>query len=58
MKKIFKLFYCSESELIPESVGTGIGLAIVHQLATAMNGTVDVVNRDPGVNFKLSFPIV
>lgn len=58
MKKIFKLFYRSESELTRETVGTGIGLAIVHQLATAMNGTVDVVNRDPGVEFKLSFPIV
>ena len=58
MKKIFKLFYRSESELTRETVGTGIGLAIVHQLATAMNGTVDVVNRDPGVEFKLSFSLV
>lgn len=31
MKKIFQLFYRSESELTRETVGTGIGLALVHQ---------------------------
>jgi len=36
MKKIFKLFYRSESELTRETVGTGIDLALVHQLARAM----------------------
>jgi signal transduction histidine kinase len=57
MKKIFRLFYRTESELTRETVGTGIGLAIVHQLATAMSGKVDVVNRDPGAEFRVSFPI-
>jgi signal transduction histidine kinase len=56
MKKIFELFYRTESELTRETVGTGIGLAIVHQLATAMNGNVDVVNSDPGAEFRISFP--
>lgn len=56
MKKIFKLFYRSESELTRETVGTGIGLAIVHQLTTAMDGTVDVQNRNPGAEFVVSFP--
>jgi signal transduction histidine kinase len=56
MKKIFELFYRTESELTRETVGTGIGLAIVHQLATAMNGKVDVVNSDPGAEFRISFP--
>jgi signal transduction histidine kinase len=56
MKKIFKLFYRSESELTRETVGTGIGLAIVHQLTTAMNGKVDVINREPGAEFKITFP--
>ncbi len=56
LEKIFRLFYRSESELTRETVGTGIGLAIVHQLATAMGGTVDVVNRDPGAEFRVSFP--
>jgi signal transduction histidine kinase len=56
MKKIFRMFYRSESELTRETVGTGIGLAIVHQLATAMDGKVDVVNADPGAEFRISFP--
>jgi signal transduction histidine kinase len=55
MKKIFKLFYRTESELTRETVGTGIGLAIVHQLTTAMNGKVDVSNRDQGAQFNVSF---
>ncbi|MDH4048709.1 MAG: HAMP domain-containing histidine kinase [Gammaproteobacteria bacterium] len=58
MKKIFQLFYRSESELTRETVGTGIGLAIVHQLAIAMKGKVDVVNRDPGAEFRVEFPSV
>ncbi len=53
MKKIFKLFYRSGNELTRETVGTGIGLALVHQLVLAMNGTVDVVNRKPGVEFQV-----
>ena len=55
MKKIFELFYRSESELTRETVGTGIGLAIVHQLTLAMNGKIDVINRQPGAEFKVSF---
>ena len=54
MKKIFKLFYRTESELTRETVGTGIGLAIVHQLTTAMNGKVDVVNAEPGAEFRVT----
>ncbi len=56
MKKIFRLFYRAENELTRETVGTGIGLALVQQLASAMHAEVDVVNRDPGVEFQLSFP--
>jgi signal transduction histidine kinase len=57
LKKIFRLFYRSESELTRETVGTGIGLAIVHQLARAMGGSVDVVNANPGAEFRLWFPL-
>ena len=57
MKKIFQLFYRSESELTRETVGTGIGLAIVHQLAVAMDGSVDMVNADPGAEFRFWFSI-
>ena len=56
MKKIFKLFYRAESELTRETVGTGIGLAIVHQLSAAMNGKADVINQEPGAEFRVSFP--
>ncbi len=56
MRKIFKLFYRSENELTRETVGTGIGLALVHQLAQAMNAKVDVVNCEPGAEFRLTFP--
>jgi signal transduction histidine kinase len=55
MKKIFKLFYRSENELTRETVGTGIGLALVNQLTTAMKGSVDVVKMQPGVEFSISF---
>ena len=58
MQKIFELFYRSESELTRETVGTGIGLAIVHQLTIAMDGSVDMVNVEPGAEFRLKFRTV
>lgn len=58
MKKIFRLFYRSENELTRETIGTGIGLALVSQLAAAMGGRVDVVNRHPGAAFRIIFPVV
>jgi signal transduction histidine kinase len=58
MRKIFKLFYRTESELTRETVGTGIGLALVSQLTLAMHGRTDVVNEQPGVEFRLIFPTI
>ena len=55
MRKIFKLFYRSENELTRETLGTGIGLALVQQLAQAMNAKVDVVNCDVGAEFRIIF---
>ncbi len=55
MKKIFRIFYRPESELTRETVGTGIGLALVHQLARSMGAEVDVVNREPGAEFRARF---
>jgi len=52
-RKIFQLFYRTGSELTRETVGTGIGLALVMQLTQAMNGRIDVVNRDPGAEFSI-----
>jgi len=58
MQKIFQLFYRTESELTRETVGTGIGLAIVHQLTLAMNGSIDMINADPGAEFRITFPVI
>jgi signal transduction histidine kinase len=57
LKKIFELFYRAENELTRETVGTGIGLALVRQLASAMGGRVDVRNCEPGAEFRLEFPL-
>lgn len=56
MKKIFQLFYRSESELTRETIGTGIGLALVHQMIVNMNGQIDIVNTEPGAEFRVKFP--
>jgi two-component system phosphate regulon sensor histidine kinase PhoR len=57
MKKIFELFYRTERELTRETVGTGIGLALVHELATGMGGSVDVRNAEPGAEFRVRLPL-
>jgi two-component system phosphate regulon sensor histidine kinase PhoR len=57
LKRIFKLFYRPENELTRETIGTGIGLALVRQLAQAMRGQVDVINREPGAEFRVIFPV-
>jgi signal transduction histidine kinase len=56
MQKIFKLFYRAENELTRDTVGTGIGLALVNQLVVAMQGRVDVVNMAPGAQFQVFLP--
>lgn len=53
LKKIFGLFYRAENELTRETVGTGIGLALVNQLVRSMGGSVDVVNCEPGAEFRV-----
>ena len=55
LKKIFNLFYRSENELTRETVGTGIGLSLVKQLVTSMQGKIDVINLEPGIEFQLTF---
>jgi len=56
LKKIFELFYRVENELTRDTVGTGIGLALVRQLAAVMGARVDVRNCDPGAEFRVEFP--
>ena len=58
MRKIFELFYRSENEMTRETLGTGIGLSLVTELVQAMKGGIDVVNRSPGAEFQIRFPIV
>ncbi len=57
LKKIFTLFYRAESELTRQTVGTGIGLALAHQMAVNMGGKIDVVNKNPGAEFNLTFSL-
>lgn len=57
MQRIFDLFYRGENELTRATVGTGIGLALVRELARGMGATVDVSNRDPGAEFALTLPL-
>jgi len=54
LANIFRMFYRSENELTRETVGTGIGLAIVQQLCVAMHADIDVMNRDPGAEFLVN----
>jgi two-component system, OmpR family, phosphate regulon sensor histidine kinase PhoR len=56
MKKIFDLFYRGHGELTRETVGTGIGLALVHELTSAMGGKVGVRNCEPGAEFSVTLP--
>ena len=58
LKKIFQKFYRIDSEMTRTTRGTGIGLALVKMLADAMRASVDVVNRDPGVEFSLRFRVL
>ncbi|MCW8986085.1 MAG: HAMP domain-containing histidine kinase [Gammaproteobacteria bacterium] len=55
LRKIFRLFYRSENELTRETVGTGIGLSLVKQLVNAMHGQIDVINKEPGIEFQITF---
>lgn len=57
LRKIFTLFYRSGDEMRRETPGTGIGLALVRQLALAMHGEADVRQCDPGAEFVLLLPI-
>jgi signal transduction histidine kinase len=56
LRKVFELFYRPHGELTRETPGTGIGLALVHQLSVAMRGRVDVCNCSPGAEFSVIFP--
>ena len=54
--KIFQRFYRVGSELTRTTPGTGIGLALVKELAQTMRAKVEVCNRQPGAEFRLILP--
>lgn len=53
--KIFELFYRGGNELTRTTQGTGIGLALVHELVLAQQGEIKVEKRAPGLAMLLSF---
>ena len=55
-EKIFEVFYRGENELNRATPGTGIGLALVQELASQMGARVTFENKSPGVEFKVLFP--
>ncbi len=57
LKKIFQLFYRAGDELTRTTPGTGIGLALVAQLAETMNAKITVENKQPGVKFQINIPL-
>ena len=57
-EKIFDLFYRCGNEMTRTTSGTGIGLALVHQLVIAQGGEIKVTRHQQGVSFDLSFSIL
>ncbi len=58
LKKVFDDFYRVESPLIRKTRGTGIGLAFVKKVITAMGGKVFASNNDAGgCTITLSMPV-
>ena len=53
--KIFDLFYRCGNELTRTTSGTGIGLALVHQLVSAQQGQIQVNRHTEGVAFEITF---
>ncbi len=57
LKKIFEKFYRVDAEMTRKTQGSGIGLALVKMLAEAMGARVEAVNRQPGAEFIVWFPV-
>jgi len=58
LKKIFEDFYRVDSDLTRTTGGTGIGLALVKKLVSAMGGAVKAKNNDgPGCTITITMPV-
>ena len=55
-RRVFQLFYRGAEAGARAIPGTGIGLALVERLTLAMGGRVEVVNREPGAEFRVELP--
>ncbi|MBE1298532.1 MAG: hypothetical protein GJ680_01300 [Alteromonadaceae bacterium] len=53
--KIFELFYRGGDELTRSTQGTGMGLALVHELVKAQQGSIQAVRKNPGLALLISF---
>ena len=53
--RVFQPFFRAGDELTRETAGTGIGLGLVREMAQAMGAEADVVNREPGAEFRVIF---
>jgi two-component system, OmpR family, phosphate regulon sensor histidine kinase PhoR len=56
-RRSFELFVRGGDELTREAPGTGIGLALVRQLARTMGGEVELLPASPGALFRLRLPL-
>jgi len=52
-ERVFDLFYRAGNEMTRTTPGTGIGLALVSELTTAMGGRVELINCTPGAEFRI-----
>ena len=58
LERVFEPFYRGEAELTRTTKGTGIGLALVKELAERMGAAVSGVNADGGgFRVRLAFPV-
>ncbi len=56
IKHITKPFYRINNHINEGVAGTGIGLTIAEQLATALGATLEIAPANPGMRFSLRFP--
>jgi signal transduction histidine kinase len=58
-KQVFNLFYRIGNELTRSAQGTGIGLALVQQLVSAMNGSIELSqDLGDGAGFRIRLPLL